>query len=153
MILGYDYDTFSLEGGTKYFNEAQRIVNNAQSSAQTGWRSFEDRKNRFWLVANALNVRYKPLRKAYYEYHRKGFDLMHKNMNSSRGAITKTLKELKPIHNVEPSSYNMQVFFNAKMPEVVKLYEKASPQEKQEMADLFILIDPGNAGEYEKMRK
>ena len=50
MILGYDYDSFSLEGGTPYFNEALRIVNNAQSSSETGWRAFESRNNRYWLV-------------------------------------------------------------------------------------------------------
>lgn len=153
MILAYDYDSFSLEGGTRYFTEAQRIVNNAQASPQTGWRAFEDKKNRYWLITNALNVRYKPLRKAYYEYHLNGFDLMHQNMIKSRTTINNSLKELKNIHNVEPSSYNMQVFFNAKMPEVVKLYEKATPQEKLEMAELFILIDPGNTGKYEKMKK
>jgi len=153
MILAYDYDSFSLEGGTPYFKEAQRIVNNAQTSSETGWRPGEDRTNRYWLLENALNSRFDPLREAYYEYHRKGFDVMHQNVEQARNNISKALKELRKIHNVEPSSYNLQVFFNAKMQEIVKLFENASPQEKQEMADLLTLIDPGNAGKYEKMRK
>ena len=32
MILGMDYDTFSLEGGTPYFLQAQAIVANAQNA-------------------------------------------------------------------------------------------------------------------------
>lgn len=30
MILAYDYDSFELKGGTKYFNKAQTIANNAK---------------------------------------------------------------------------------------------------------------------------
>lgn len=153
MVLGYDYDSFSLEGGTQFFNEALRIVNNAQSSSETGWRAFESRTNRYWLVENALNVRFKPLRKAYYNYHRKGFDEMQQNMVKARNNITQALKELRPVHSVEPSSYNMQVFFNAKSQEVINLYEKATPAEKNEIAELLILIDPGNAGKYDKLKK
>jgi hypothetical protein len=76
MILGYDYDSFSLEGGTPYFQEAQRIVNNAQSSPESGWKAFENQRNRYWLIENALSARFKPLRKTYYEYHRKGMDII-----------------------------------------------------------------------------
>ena len=32
MILGYDYDSFSLKGGDQYFNAAQQIANNAKNS-------------------------------------------------------------------------------------------------------------------------
>ena len=35
-IIGMDYDSFSLKGGTKYFTEAQQIVTNAQSSGASG---------------------------------------------------------------------------------------------------------------------
>lgn len=153
MILAYDHDSYALEGGTPYFKEAQRVVNNAQASRETGWRSGEDRKNRYWLLENALNTRFDPLRQAYYEYHINGFDKMHQNMEQARNNIRNALKELRKIHNVEPSSYNLQVFFNAKAQELIKLFEKASPSEKQEMADLLILIDPGNSAKYEKMRK
>ena len=33
MIIGYDYDTFELEGGTKYFLKARQVVTNASNSA------------------------------------------------------------------------------------------------------------------------
>lgn len=153
MILGYDYDSFAPEGGTPYFQEAQRIVTNAQSSAQKGWRSFESQRNRYWLIENALSARFKPLRKAYYEYHRNGFDELEKDPIKARNAITQALEDLVPVHNVEPSSYNMQVFFNAKSPEVVKLYEKATPGEIEKISELLIRIDPGNANRYEKLRR
>ncbi|MEQ8624535.1 MAG: DUF4835 family protein [Vicingaceae bacterium] len=153
MILGYDYDSFSLEGGTPYFQEALRIVNLAQSSPRPGWKAFEDQSNRYWLVENALSARFKPLRKTYYEYHRLGFDLMQQDIVRGRNKVTESLKALRPIHNVAPSSYNMQVFFNAKMQEVVNLYEKATPNEIAQITELLIRIDPGNSNNYEKLRK
>lgn len=159
MILAYDYDSYSLEGGTPFFQEAQRIVNNAQRSSELGWKAFESQKNRYWLVENALSARFKPLRKTYYEYHRKGFDVMQgKNVSQAgvirgRNAITNSLKALKTIHTVAPSSYNMQAFFNAKMQEVVNLYEESTPKEKSEIPELLITIDPGNSNNYDKLRK
>ena len=153
MILAYDYDTFSLEGGTIYFQEAQRIVNNAQRSPEKGWKAFEDQSNRYWLVENALSERFKPMRKVYYDYHLNGLDVMQKDIIRGRTMITQSLKSLRPIHNVAPSSYNMQAFFNAKMQEVVNLYKNATPGEKSEVTELLITIDPGNSNNYEKLRK
>ncbi len=153
MILGYNFDSFGMEAGTPHFQQAQRIVASAQSSSESGWKAFESQNNRYWLIENALSARFKPLRSGYYLYHRKGFDLLQQNVLRGRKEITTTLKDLKPIHNVAPSSYNLQVFFNAKMQELVNLFSEASAQERQEIAELLITIDPGNANNYEKLRR
>jgi len=153
MMLGYDYDSFEEEGGTIYFQEAQRIVNNAQSSAQKGWKAFEDQKNRYWLVDNHLSARFKPLRKSFYKYHINGFDKMQQDIIQARSVVTESLEALLPVHNVAPSSYNMQVFFYAKSQEVAKLYENATPAEIEKISELLIRIDPGNANRYEKLRR
>jgi len=153
MILGYDYDSYSPEGGTRHFQQAQRIVANAQSSPYEGWQAFQSQSNRYWLVENLMSARFKPMRQMFYTYHRQGFDLMSENVQRARNNITTSLKALRPIHSVFPSSYNMQVLFNAKMQEVVNLYSQASEQERTEISELLITIDPGNANNYEKIRK
>lgn len=153
MILGYDYDSYSFEGGTKYFQTAQQIVNFAQASSRSGWKAFEDKRNRYWLVENALSARFKPLRKLFYDYHIKGFDAMQKDIIRSRRQITASLKSLRPIHNVAPSSYNLQALFNAKIQEIIDLYGESTPQEKTEISELLIIIDPGNSNKYDKLRK
>lgn len=154
MILGFDYDSFALEGGTPYFQEAQRIVTNAQRSGEIGWKAFESssQKNRYWLVENTLNARFKPLRTAYFEMHMKGFDKMTNGVERGRRIITKNLKSLREIHNVSPSSYNLQAFFNAKMQEILNLYSEASEQERNEIRELLITIDPGNSNKYGKLK-
>lgn len=153
MILGYHYDSFAMEGGTQHFQQAQRIVNSAQSSPEIGWKAFEDQNNRYWLVENALSARFKPLRKTYYQYHRKGFDLLQQNIELGRNTIKQSLISLRPIHNVNPSSYNMRVFFNAKHQEVINLFEPSDGQIRSELAELLITIDPGNSNKYEKLRR
>ena len=45
MILGYDYDSFSLEGGTPYFNKAMQIVSNCQNAPESGWKPNESNRN------------------------------------------------------------------------------------------------------------
>jgi len=153
IILGFDYDSFSPEGGTVYFQEAQRIVANAQNSSYVGWQAFQSQRNRYWLVDNYLSARFKPMRQMFYSYHRRGFDLMSEDVLRARNTITQSLKALRPIHSVAPASYNMQVLFNAKMQEVVELYSQATPKEKEDVIELLITIDPGNANNYEKIRK
>lgn len=153
MILGYDYDSFELEGGTPYFQQAQRIVSNAQSSGEKGWKASESQRNRYWLVENHLSARFKPLRNTYYEYHLKAFDIMESNVSKGRNIISNSLKELKKVHNVAPSSYNLQVFFLAKVQEITNLFSEADPSEVNDLTETLITIDPGNANKYEKLRK
>jgi hypothetical protein len=151
MILGFDYDSYSLEGGTPYFQTAMKVLNNAQTSSEKGWKAFEDQMNRYWLVENHMNGQFKPLRKLYYEYHIKGFDVLSTKQAEGTQAITDGLMALKPIQSVKPSSYNLQVFFNAKKDEIIQLYKGSTTANKQEMVTLLSLIDPGNANNYQKI--
>ena len=52
IILGLDYDTFSMEGGGQYFKKAETIVNKMQNSHAPGWKAFESKTNRYWLIEN-----------------------------------------------------------------------------------------------------
>jgi len=65
IILGLDYDTFSPEGGTLFFQRAETIVSNAQNAPQSGWKAFEGTKNRYWLAENLLNDKYSVMRDCY----------------------------------------------------------------------------------------
>ncbi len=151
IIIGQDYDSFSLNGGTPYFQKAQQIVNYSQNSAFKGWRSFESQKNRYWLVENILNARYAPMRECMYAYHRKGLDIMHLNREDGRSEILKSLLLLKKVHQQQPLSFNMQVFFNGKADEVVNIFTGGMPDEKQKATLLLNEIDPGNTSKYQKI--
>ena len=52
IVLGLDFDSFSEYGGTPYFEKAEQIVNAAQNSPEQGWSSFDNDKNRYWIIEN-----------------------------------------------------------------------------------------------------
>jgi hypothetical protein len=151
IIIGMDYDSFSSEGGTPFYQKAQNIVNNAQSLPDRGWKSFENSRNRYWLVENLLNPSFKHMRQSVYAYHRLGLDRMSEKVDESRGAITQSLNDLRPVYQDKPNSFLMQFFFNAKSDEVVNIYSAAKPEEKAAIVPLLNLIDPGNISKYESI--
>jgi len=152
MIIGYDYDSFKLEGGTRYYQLAQQVVNNASNAPQPGWKGFEGDRNRFWMVDNVLHQTFKPFRKVLYEYHRKGLDVMYDEFEEGRAAIIETIEQLRTVHQIKPLSYNMTIFFLAKSDEFVNIYGKAPSQEKSNVYQILELLDPGNLSKYSKLR-
>ena len=148
VILAQDYDSYSLMGGQEYWQLAQRIVTNAQTSGGSGWQSFKDRNNRYWLVQNALNDRFKSLRECYYVYHRKGFDQLSENVQTGRSEVLKAIKMIEKTHKNEPNSYNQRLFFTAKNDEIIKLFSNAEPSETNELLSLLDIIDPANSTKY-----
>ena len=148
IIIGLDYDSYSLEGGTPYFLRAQNVVNNAQSVPERGWKAFENQRNRFWLVENLLHVQFKALRSCMYKYHRTGFDVMSDNLTEGRAACLEAIKGLKAVFNNRPNSFAMQVFFNAKADEVISLFSQAPADEKSQVVTVLTQIDPANTLKY-----
>ena len=151
MIIGTDYDTYSLEGGTPYFNKAQTVVANMQSAPEKGWRAYEGTKNRYWIVENALNQTFKPIRECNYKYHRLGFDVMAKDIISGRAMVLEALMMLQKVQQEKPLSFTMQLFFYAKSDELVSLFKGAPSDEKTKVINLLNEIDPSNANKYQKI--
>jgi len=154
MILGYDYDSFSLEGGTKFFTLAQQIVTMAQVSGSQGWSQNESSKrNRFFIIDNHLNGVYQPLRAAYYNYHRQGLDLMFSDMEKARQNILKSLKTLEEVQSARFGNVNLQIFTLAKRDEFVNIFSKAETGEKTEVIAILKKIDPTNGEKYDAILK
>lgn len=152
IIIGTDYDSFSLEGGSAYFQKAQTIVSNAQTVNEKGWKSFEDNQNRYWIVENIQSSIFKPMRECIYKYHRLGFDAMSDDLVTGRAAVLQSLQLLKKVHEIKPSSYSMQLFFLAKADEVVNLFSLAEPVEKIKVMELLNEVDPANSTKYNKIQ-
>lgn len=63
IALGLDYDSFSLKGGTDFYNKALNIANNApENNAIVGWKATESQRNRFWLIDQLHNNRFDRMR-------------------------------------------------------------------------------------------
>lgn len=153
MIIGMDYDSYELNGGTDYYLKAQQVVANAQMAGESGWRSNEGQKNRYWIVENILSQSFAPLRKCIYNYHRHGFDVLYTDIETARQTIGDAILELRRVHQIRPSSYNLQIFFYPKVDEIVNLLQPSPEQEKIRIYDVLKLVDPGNIQDYERIMK
>lgn len=153
LIIALDYDSYALEGGTKHYQMAQQIVNNAQNTAETGWKAFESDRNRYWYVENMLMQTFTPLRHCIYRYHRKGLDAMFLNQEDARKEILEALKLIRSIHAIKPASYNVQLFMNAKADEIVNIFSVAYSDVKSQVLTLMTEIDPGNLAKYQKLNQ
>ncbi len=153
IMIGLDQDTYSLYGGTPYYEKAMAIVNSAQNSPFKGWQAFEGNKNRFHLAENLLNTAYQSLRQLEYEYHRKGLDIMSKNVEGGRTAIAATLPYMKQVYDKRPGLYFFQLVLEAKRDEIINIFSEASPAEKVAMINIMQEIDPPNGTKYEAVNK
>ncbi len=153
IILGLDYDSFSPRGGDAFFKKAANIVTNAPDAKEVaGWKAFEGNRNRYWLQDNILNSKFSRFHDVMYQYHRQGLDVMYDDMNKGRAAIMNSLNMLYAIHQDIPNSMLLQVFFNAKSEELLKIFSKAPPQDKSRAAQMMAQMDITNANKYQQMK-
>lgn len=151
LVIGMDYDTFSLEGGTPYFQKAQAIVSDAQNLPERGWKAYEDTRNRYWMLENITSAAFKPYRKAQYQYHRLGLDRMQDKMDEGRKAIADCLPLLNTAFQEKRQAFMTQVFFFTKVDELVNIFSKANPSDKASIVNQLSELDPSDATKYQKI--
>ena len=151
FFLGLEFDTYSPKGGTVFFEKAQNIVNLSQNATEKGWKSYENQKNRYWLVENALNSEYSDMRVAMYKYHRLGLDAMFDNVDVSRSVILDALDLFKKTNNEKSGLILMQVIMYSKADELVNIFSMGSSTDKTKAYNILKEIDPGNLSKYSKI--
>jgi hypothetical protein len=152
FIIGMDYDSFSSKGGTKYFNECQQIVSNAQNSGAPGWKSSEQgKRNRFWLVDNILQQAFEPLRECSYSYHRKGMDVMFDDKVKAKKSLFEALSKLSPVVLVRPNSPNVVNYLLCKRNELKSILSDSELKEKTDFVSLLKKLDPSNSSKYQEI--
>ena len=151
-VIGMDYDTFSHSGGTKYFQKAQQVVVDAQTSGAPGWKSNErGKRNRYWLVNNILQEFFYPLRDCLYLYHRKGIDELYNDIIQGRKEVYIALEKLTKVSARRPNSMNVLNFVQAKSNEIKNLYAEAEAREKNQIVNLLKRLDPTNSSKHQEI--
>lgn len=156
VILGLDYDSFSLYGGDQYLLTAQQIVTNIQNSSTNntpGWRPADGGKNRnrYWIMENLLNPRVKPYRAAMYNYHRKGLDMFTTDMDAAKATILQSLEEVDKVNTAYFNSMIVQMFTNAKRDELVEMFKVAGRPQKERVKQILTKVDPANTPKYREI--
>lgn len=155
IIIGLDYDSFSMLGGTEYFQNAEKIVTNASNAQEKGWKAFESRKNRYWLVENILNDRYKGMREFMYRYHRLGLDVMSSKEATGREEIASTLDLLQKIYRQKPDPYLFyyDLIMSAKSDELINVFSESFMAEADRVYKILVEIDPTRSDKYKKIKE
>lgn len=156
MVIAYDYESFSPEGGTPYFLKAQDVINaipSNQKARYEGWSTFGSKRSRAEVVEDVLNPRYKKYREVIYNFHFNGLDKMSEDVEAARKVITKSIGDLESIHEDKPTSDLLKIFFIAKGDELISLYSAAPNSERNRIIELLSDMDPVNANKYQEIGK
>lgn len=155
VILGFDYDSYELNGGTEYFEKARQIVNESQNfpNSYKGWKAFESDYNRYWLVDNILNSSYSDFRECTYIYHRKGLDAMAESVEGGRAEIAEAIRLIQKVFRARSRLYITQLFFDSKSNEMVSIFSQSYPDEQNRVVQILSECDPSNASKYERIKQ
>ncbi|WP_233992461.1 DUF4835 family protein [Salinibacter altiplanensis] len=149
LILGYDYDTFRPLGGTPYFDRAQTVADQAEGSGDPGWSSVGTQQTRVQLLSNLQAQRHEPLRRVYYEYHRRGLDRFAQETEGARDTLMEVLRTLRTLNDRLSQSYALNLFFSTKNQELTAIFE-GSDREGQAQ-NLLVQMDPSHSSQYNRL--
>ena len=154
IILGLDFDSFAPKGGTTYIQQAQQIVNMAQSEMSwNGWKAFESNQNRHALATALQDNASEAFRDMWYTYHRRGLDEMAANPDRGRMTIIEALPALREVRSARPTSVLLQMFSDAKLDEIDAIYSNATTQERQDGYKMLFEIYPTQSTRLEALQK
>ncbi|MGN0036201.1 MAG: DUF4835 family protein [Bacteroidaceae bacterium] len=152
LIIGLDMDSMAPMGGTDVLHIAENIVSSAQMLGETGWKAFDDSRNRHALVSDYMDGSMKPLRQLMYDYHRLGLDEMAQNADRGRARITESLALLKEAKAAKSMSALPQIWVDAKKDELVNIYTKGTQNERDGVYDLLMEISPSQSTDWDKIK-
>lgn len=155
LIIGMDLDSFSPMGGEDVLQRCMNLANNAQNLNFTGWRSFDDDRNRFAIINDYLDGAMQPFRQLQYDYYRNGLDEMANNADRGRTNITTALEEnLKKCNENRPMSSLPQIWTDYKKDELANIYKgKGTPKEKESVYEILFGINASQNASWEKIKE
>lgn len=142
IILGFDFDSYSLNGGKAYFEKAMTIANASQSLSSIGWVTFGSDRNRYALALALTEESSSAFHSLWYNYHRKGLDEMSDNLVRGRIGVVKSVTDLQAIYKARPSSVLLSFFGDTKLTEMLDIYSEANTEERNEAYKILTDIYP-----------
>lgn len=155
LIIGLNLDSFAPMGGTEVLQQCMNLVNNAQDLGFSGWKAFDDNRNRFAIINDYLEESLRPFRQLQYDYYRKGLDEMANNADRGRTNITAALiDDLKAAHDNKPLSLLPQIWTDYKRDEIANIYKgKGTQKEKESIYELLFSINAAQNNAWELIKQ
>ena len=76
---------------------------------------------------------------------------MSEKLTDGRSEIADAFELLQQVHRKKPSSYIMQVLFDAKADEIVNIFNEAFAEEKRRVYNILKEVNPANTSKYDKL--
>lgn len=155
LIIGMNLDSFSPMGGTDILQQCLNVANNAQGLNFTGWKSFDDDRNRFALINGYMDEALKPFRMLQYDYYRTGLDEMANNVEKARVNITTALEnDLQKAHENRPLSMLPQIWTDYKKDELANIYQgKGTQKEKESVYEILFRLNASLNEAWDKIKR
>lgn len=155
FMLGMDYDSFSNFGGTPYFEKAREVVESVPLTNQNirTWNSQGKENNKYWLIENITNPKYRNFRQSYYEYHRLSLDIINDEIDKGRALLTSSLKEIKNVADLSPQNPVITLFMNSKKTELIEIFKPAGYAQRSSIYTLLSDMDPSGIDDYKEIMK
>lgn len=155
LIIGLNLDSFSPLGGEDVLQRCLNLVNNAQNLPFTGWKAFDNSRNRFAIINDYLDGGMRAFRLLQYSYYRMGLDAMAADAELGRANITEALVQgLKKSHEDKPLSMLPQIWTDFKRDELVNIYKgKGTQKEKETAYDILFGINASQNNAWQKIKE
>ena len=155
LIIGLDLDSFSPMGGEDVLQRCLNLVNNAQNLNFTGWKAFENDRNRFAIINDYMDGAMQPFRQLQYDYYRTGLDEMANNADRGRTNISTALEtHLKKVHEDKPLSSLPQIWTDYKKDELSNIYKgKGTQKEKKAVYETLFSINASQSNYWDKIKE
>ena len=155
LIIGLDLDSFSSMGGEDILQRCLNLVNNAQNLSFTGWKAFDNDRNRFAFINDYLDGAMKPFRQLQYDYYRTGLDEMANNAERGRTNISTSIEtNLKKVREDKPLSLLPQIWTDYKKEELGNIYKgKGTQKEKEAVYEILFSINASQNNYWEKIKE
>ena len=155
LIIGMNLDSFSPMGGTDILQQCLNVANNAQGLNFTGWKSFDDDRNRYAFINGYMDEALKPFRMRQYDYYRTGLDEMANNVEKARVNITTALEnDLQKAHENRPLSMLPQIWTDYKKDELANIYQgKGTQKEKESVYEILFRLNASQNEAWDKIKR
>lgn len=120
-ILGFDADSFKLNSGDEFYEEARKIVNAARQRGGNGWTESGSSQSRFGINRDLLSANFSDFREAIYIYHREGLDVMYNDVEEGKIAILDALDLISTNYEQRPNSAMFRIYFDSKSDEIMQI--------------------------------
>ena len=153
VIIGLDFDSFSLNGGKPYFEKAMEIANASQTLNEAGWKPFDKDRNRYALALALTEESSRSFHDMWYKYHRLGMDEMAANSDRGRTRIIESVTDLDLLYQSRPASVLLSIYGDTKLDELVNVYTKATMEEKTSAYKILQKIYPTKGSIIDKIKE